>query len=324
MSVYINNSIINKLKETHTNTDAKYIINLLSKKEVSIDLTASDIFYQYNTIDTIPQQYSLVNKVNKNNYFILYPNNFNNLNIIKNLYYINLDIKSIKILGQKGANLFITTIENKSILEPLIKNYNYKIIKYLIKKEKIDIRFFNNNIDLKNFIIYENINNINKIFNNESNKKYLLDTIFSNINIFLYDNIVSLIISDNTLGNNILINLKESFHLSTYLILKRLNTIAITDISDTIDPSDTTDSMKFFNTIKDHFNNININQFIFLKKILEEYKPNTNINIDVENIIYISKTFQNENYDIYIWEIIFKNQYIFVNNKTLKLDDSKI
>ena len=95
-------------------------------------------------------------------------------------------------------------------------------------------------------MIYENINNINKIFNDKifndkifnkhnyslelsennslelSENNYSLDKIFSNINTFLYENIIELIKSDNTLGNNILEHLKDSFNLSTYFILKYL------------------------------------------------------------------------------------------------------
>jgi hypothetical protein len=47
ISVYINNAIINNFKEKLHEKQNKYIFELLSKREVAIDLTNSKIFFNY-------------------------------------------------------------------------------------------------------------------------------------------------------------------------------------------------------------------------------------------------------------------------------------
>jgi hypothetical protein len=298
IKVYINNAIINGFKKYILNKpEINYnIINLLNKKESIINLEKSNIFFNHN--------YSLVaNMINIINKFILYPYNFHNLNIIKNQYHMYINTNIIKYFY--NADTFIISNNGKYIINNLIVNYNYPVLNKL--KEDIDLRNYDNLLDI---LIEENKNNLSKIFNNCNNCNNLND-IFDNIDGFLYNNIIDLLKNEDIIGNNILLHLKESFHLSTYLILKLLTRSIF---------ENNNNNNYIFSSYNEHIINYDklilfndIKYYILLEKFLDfdNIKKSEKNKIINEILNYDNNIKSKDIYlkNMYIWKIIFNHDY---------------
>lgn len=227
INVYIENTVLKYYNKFYNNIietrlDKKELgTQLFTTKEMAINLQKTKI--DIGKILKIEQMHNLylpIMKLDNMELFILYPNDLTNMNKLKIKYGLNINTNCIKILLDNNASPFITNLENASAIYPIIKNYNHEIIKEL-KKEGIDFRDFEGDLP-SNFIKEENNNNINKILGNY-NFKEPINKLLDNIDSNLYADIKARIISNEIFGNNVLLYLPESFHLSTYLTLQYLS-----------------------------------------------------------------------------------------------------
>ena len=283
----INEIIINKLKEINIiNLD----INLLQLNIDTININLTDTNINLDDLSiynkNIKSIYSIVSKLPKEELFILYPNDLTNTSKYKVKYYINIQNDIIDKLLNAGANPYIHNLENESSVYQLIVNYNYKSIKKL-KDLGLDFRVYEKDAPIT-FIKNEIINITDKIlYNYNSNNS--LASIFSNINNYLFRDVKNLITANESFGNNILNNLEESFHLSTYLILQFMS--------------------QFVLNLNNDYNIEELNKLCYLINITKE---NINSNYINNNISIES------NPDDYYFYAIKDNQNIIIIEKLLK------
>ena len=123
-----------------------------------------------------------------------------------------------------GASLYDYAQDGTPPFYPIIKNYNWKIVRLLKQNYDVDFRDDENesqNFHI-NFIKTENLNNLKKVLGNY-NFIDPIKSVLSNIDENLYMDVEMSIKSNQAFGNNILSNLKYSFNLSSYLTLQILS-----------------------------------------------------------------------------------------------------
>ena len=223
INVYIGNSVLAYFKN-YIGNDTAHKLNLsqlFTTKEMSINLTSTSINLQSAKLNYI-NMYSLVVKPMGSNTepFILYPNDFSNINRLRSKYGVIINDKIIETLFQFNASPFINNFDGISPIYPIIKNYNFELVEK-IKKLGVDYRNFDGESPI-NFIKKENLNNLDKILTNY-NQKDPIKNLLKNIDGYLYNDIQSLITSNDAFGNNVLVNLSESFNIVGYLTLHYLS-----------------------------------------------------------------------------------------------------
>ena len=173
-----------------------------------------------NTVDSINNIYNELNDTNKDilhnfyniadpnvksnkNCYIIYPNEYTNTNLLLQKYCITFNKNILEYLLNKGAQPLLLDNNNLSCIHNAVKSFNYNSIKFLTGKIK-----FNESEFIKN----ELINHKNKMIANT-----YIDT-FNNFIKTQYEEIKLLILSNDANGNNILVNLDNSFKICFYIM----------------------------------------------------------------------------------------------------------
>ena len=296
--IYLN---IAKLIEEIIKDYAKYSVklaidNIDNNNINSINNTFEIKTVLKNTIDTINFAYNKItnqninilnnlynisdNNINTNNQsFIIYPSEYTNTSLLVQKYYIDINKNILDLLLNKGA-LPLLDNENKSCIYNCLKTFNYKIIKNII----------NNNIYFNeyDFIKNELLNHQNKILYNMSYKESLNNFIKPQ-----FEDIKLLILSDESIGNNILFNLKNSFIICFYIMNEYL-----TDNLWNFNNDYNANNFKLIiNSLDDKiFNKNNINENYLYKIILNNIDkiPNNDTILIKRNFIEIFKNKKNE------------------------------
>jgi hypothetical protein len=177
-----------------------------------------------NTVDSINNIYKNLNKNadilkyfynisdpnisdDKQNLFIIYPNEYTNTSLLSQKYCIEFNKNIINKLVNKEAHPLLLDNNNQSFIHNAVKSFNYDLLKSL--SSTIDLKMFNSEID---FIEKELINHKNKMILNN-----YIDT-FDNFIKTQFEEIKILILSNEANGNNILFNLHNSFKICFYIM----------------------------------------------------------------------------------------------------------
>lgn len=156
-------------------------------------------------------------KINKKNYFILYPSNYNNTNLLNSKYVVDIDTRIIEELLYNRGNIFIYNMENSSPLYMLIKQNNYPIL------EKIkELKYKGTNLIGVNYTqnIYSPYKYLLEQYKMHLNAFMPMDSVKENIKNFVapqYNEVKQIIQANDSFYNNILINLELSFSICNYL-----------------------------------------------------------------------------------------------------------
>ena len=282
-----------------TSIDTKIPINLLSieVKEFNINLENCNLNLDELFIDNnykyINHIYTIVNIISNEKSFILYPNDLNNINKLKEKYCININNDIINTLLKYNSSPYLTNNEGISAMFNIIINNNYELIQEL-HNQNINIHNIDNKL-LVNYLLNENINNINKILTEETINETKLNDILYNINNNLYNNIQLLLLANNKYGNNILINLNYSFDIISYITLQYLSEHLI-NINNNFNINDLQDILSIINIqislkkISSNYLTTKLNGYGIKKKInlliIKEL-----IEINTENLKKLKKEF---------------------------------
>lgn len=241
-----------------------------TKTPVTISLDKTDVkFKDVTKVNQVKNLYNLLVHPGKSDIFILYSNDFTNLARLKLKSGININTKIINLLlGNRGSPYHIN-LEGQTPIYNLIKNYNFGPVKTL-KTLGVDFRYFEDEQPMK-FLLKELNNNIDKIIGSlpskPSNKNIL-----SNFDNYLYNDVKTLITSNEVYGNNILAYLPLSFNMSSYIVLQYLfESLINTDNEFTLD-----DLINFLSLVEVDISNINKN---YLEENLDYFKIPNDFNI---------------------------------------------
>lgn len=213
----IDNFLYNTLVNTHP---PLHSIGLNIKPDLDITITFKQTIDNLNNVintlnDTNKVIFTNLYNINENttdenttdeNTFIIYPNEYTNMNILKEFYSININNNIINNLLNNGAQPLLLDNDNNSCIINILKTYNYSTLNNIIRQ----INYFNNSEKEINFILKELDNHKNKLINIDEFVKPQ------------YEQIKLLILNNNTYGNIILYNLKLSFNVCFYLMMEYL------------------------------------------------------------------------------------------------------
>lgn len=270
--------------------------------------------------------------------FIIYPNEYNNTNLLQQKYCIKIDEKIICELLNQNAQPYLLDNNNISCLNSIISTFNYKILhKYFeITNSKQNYK------DEIKYIVNELNNHINKMIDCEQlvidcptiieNKSKEFNAKFVQTQ---YEEIKLLILSDETYGNNLFYNLKNSFNICFYIMNEYL-TDSLWCFDDNIEPDNKfvkDDFLKVINLLK--YNKKNIYR-LYLSKFANTnntqiYKDDKTLiliellkNIKQENeLLIIEKTKLEKNKQI-LAEMKLKNNNICQTQKKITDIETKI
>ncbi len=223
IDVYITNASADKFKQFISGRTVKLPENIIFKtKLMDVNLKSTSIDVSAVTLDEIKNMYSMVISPIKNDkVFVLYPNDLTNINKLRSKYGVEVNKDIIRLMFKHGASPFASSNDGTTPIYPIIKNYNWVIIEILKKNYNIDFRDFYGELPIK-FIQRENLNNLGKVLGTYKPTDPI-KKLFTNIDGFLFDDVKSLITSNESFGNNILSNLSESFNISSYLTFQLLS-----------------------------------------------------------------------------------------------------
>jgi hypothetical protein len=300
-NIILNDNEINIKYDFYINND--YIKININNFQLSLDTIEIDLLsINDNNLINI---YSIIDDIKQDNYLTIYTNDFSNTIKIKENIYIYINKKIIELLLKNNALPYLTNLENIPTIFPLIKYYNYDIINELLKYN-IDFKNFDNK--LLDYIINENLLIIDKVLYNIDINNTLISNILNNIDKHLYNEIKILLKSDNTFGYNILNNLDISFNIISYITFQYL--------SENLLNLNTNFTIDNLNYILDLFNfsidNIYSN---YLYNNLYKYDIPDNINNYI--IIQLLEKYINE------YELLNK-EYINLNNTISTISNSII
>jgi len=158
--------------------------------------------------------YQFSQKLEKNNKFVIYPNDYTNTNMLRNFYCLDVNNDGIRSMIGNRALVDIKDIENQTPLYSLLKNYYAKPFETM-KDFGIDYRLINTNNKSTpiSFMLEEYRNHTQKITggNNSSldRMKFFIKS--------QYEQIKEMILADEKYGNNLMKNLDSSFLMASYL-----------------------------------------------------------------------------------------------------------
>ena len=136
--------------------------------------------------------------------FVIYPNDYTNTSLLQQKYCIKINEKIIKSLLDKNAQPLLLDNNHNTCINPLLSSYNYNILQKVLTN-----RIYFNKVE---FCEHELDNHIKKLYNN--NYKDSIENFIKP----QYEEIKLLVLSDQTNGNNLFINLKNSFKICFYLM----------------------------------------------------------------------------------------------------------
>jgi hypothetical protein len=164
-------------------------------------------------IDIYKNLYFFKNKdKNEECKFIIYPNEYNNTNVLKLMYCLKINQDILKLLLDNDCDCYLIDNDNNSIISPLEKTFHYESI----------ITIKNNKIDLNNFELPKNpVDQLKKISNNHINKLINGSNYINYIKYFTgsqYNEIKEILLSNNKFGYNIINYLDTSFKTLFYIV----------------------------------------------------------------------------------------------------------
>lgn len=223
INIYIDNAVEKYYNNFYTdNADIKPLSSILFKlKDMNVNLEYTKLKLTKIRKPYLQNLYSpIINTKADMNLFILYPNDMSNMNKLRLKHGLNVNSNIIETLLNNNSSPYMYNNENLSPIYPIIKNYNYMLVEKL-SNMGIDFRYFDKEMPIE-FIKKENHNNINKVIGTYKDIDPLQD-LLSNIDLNLYYDTKSKIISNEIFGNNVLLYLPESFHICTYITLQFLS-----------------------------------------------------------------------------------------------------
>jgi len=303
VEIFINNAIAYKYnKVIDDKIMDKINIKILDLNINLNTINSNDILLNINNNNIINIYDLTVNKSTKTE-FILYSNDFSNNKLVNLNYTININNKIIELLVLNNCNPLILNNNNIYCINNILKIYYYEP---LIKFKELGI-YFNDENNI-NYLKLENLNNCNKILYNISNNSNLYE-ILNNISNNLYIDIENKILFDAKFKNNILINIKESFYLCSYLIFHYLSfKLLKTTPLFTID--NLNELLKLININHINLFNIylfdNINEYYNIEYIIASSLLN-NLNIELNQVNQKISTLENYNNKIYLDNLKYDN-----------------
>jgi len=148
--------------------------------------------------------------INEKCNFIIYPNEYTNTTLLQQKYCIKIESTIIDQLLSKNGQPLLLDNNNKTCINYLISTFNCDVLDILNKKHILQPMIHQNDIL---FVETELKNHINKMYSGS-----YINT-FENFTKAQYEEIKLLILSDETNGNNILFNLKNSFYICFYICI---------------------------------------------------------------------------------------------------------
>lgn len=134
--------------------------------------------------------------------FVIYPNDYTSTDLLQQKYCIKINEKIIKSLLDKNAQPLLLDNNHNTCINPLLSSYNYNILQKVLTN-----RIYFNEVEFN-----ELDNHIKKLYNN--NYKDSIENFIKP----QYEEIKLLVLSDQTNGNNLFVNLKNSFKICFYLM----------------------------------------------------------------------------------------------------------
>lgn len=311
-------------------------VKLFETKDMTINLTNTSVTFDLSaaTDKHLTNLYSLVIKPTKSDSFVLYPNDLTNINKLRIKYGVVVKDEIVESLLKHRGSPYLVNSEGNTSIYPIIKNYNYKLVSKL-KNLGIDFREFNGESPIK-YILNEIKNNMDKFLANYNLETKPLSQLLDNVDNYLYNDVKSMILSNESFGNNILLYLPESFHISTYIGLQFLsehlintntkftinNAIELFDLAkikiDDINKNYLGENLDKFNIYKD------INHFIaeqILKDKINEYNE---LKDKFDKMEQNQKKLFTDGKAPLAKKITNSTEYITTQNKLKKLQDDSI
>ena len=272
--------LLNESKITEINYEQIYSIGEYRDTKITFDKDVDDNFFN--------NYYLFRNKdATQECNFIIYPNEYSNTNVLKQMYCLNINQEILQFLINNNVDPYAIDDNGNSIINPLEKTYHYKSIRTLR----------NNDIDIINFGLPKNP--FTQLSNDSNNhiKKLLKGINFNdyitNFTSSQYNEIKLILLSNDRFGNNIINYLDTSFKTIFYIINEYL--------SDTMwrfnDSYKFDDMNKIFTITQNNKNNISIN-YLF-NYINDKQIPSTkNIIIMKDYLKQLSKEKDSLNFKI--------------------------
>lgn len=210
LKVAIDNTILTGIVNINNQLDSDLKANISKPFYVSTVLlqTLNDIndgfteIYRDESVINF-YKFSDPNIIDKCN-FVIYPNDYTNTDLLQQKYCIKINEKIIKSLLDKNAQPLLLDNNHNTCINPLLSSYNYNILQKVLTNR---IYF-----DKVEFYEHELYNHIKKLYNN--NYKDSIENFIKP----QYEEIKLLVLSDQTNGNNLFVNLKNSFKICFYLM----------------------------------------------------------------------------------------------------------
>ena len=154
INVYVNNYVDKKFFEDINglqipNLQSDIIFNI---KQISVNLDKiSTNIQMLNNFRFFKNMYSNVLSSKIKNLFIKYPNDLTNMNKYRSKYGMEINEEIIKLMIDNGASLYDYAQDGTPPFYPIIKNYNWKIVRLL--KQNYDVDFRDDENESQNFHI---------------------------------------------------------------------------------------------------------------------------------------------------------------------------
>lgn len=200
----------------------KAINKHLNNKYIS-EINSIEQFYDINDFNTnIKIDDILYNNyyIFKDNYvkkcdFIIYPNEYNNTNVLKQMYCLRINQTLLNFMISKDSDPYIIDDYGHSIISPIEKTYHYETIKTL-HKNNIDLYRYNFSRNPLHILKLESINHINKLINDISGNLYInsIDNFISS----QFNELLVILKSNDRFGYNIINYLEISFKTCFYIM----------------------------------------------------------------------------------------------------------
>ena len=296
------------------------LITISKEFEESINFNSIDQSFKYfenlyknNTNKILLNFYKTSQDPEKKDEFRIYPNDYTTTYLLKSYYCLKVEKKGIDYLLKYYAKYNLKDLENNTPVHLLIKNYYAKPLKKL-KQYNLDFgsRSIKRNHKIPFYYMIEEYYNHSIKFNNGFNNRLSIYKFFTNNQ---YKEIETMIYANEDFGNNVIRNLRLSYHIVMY-ILQRYLTLHMLLFKDDfkslkIDLSNNNDFLDF---IKANITTSNI----FLKdKNLVAHELRKDLNDILDNLSdeIIKKSTIAENSD----EENIKNYYNYKGEKIKKL-----
>ena len=196
----IYNQLIRGRLPSNITTDTE---KLFEKIDFSIELNKSPNInnININTQEILKLYYSFVEPKNIKEQFYIYPDNYFGTNLLKTKYTININLDIIRLMLENGSNILIHNCEKISPLVMMIKNNYYKALE----------------IARNNFNMYDKNNIYSPQYYLMQNYKNHLDS-YDKLSESSYNEMVTIIQSNESYTNNILKYMDVSFNVVKYIV----------------------------------------------------------------------------------------------------------